>query len=406
MPLPPIVAFSSIDWDYVWQGHQEVMSRLAGAGHPVLFVENTGLRRPKLSDASRIWKRASVLAKTAGHVRQPVPGLQILSPRILPFPYSTAAVALNTRLLEAPIRRWLAGHAGRPLVWAYLPTPLVRSLAQRLSPALFVYHCGDDLPASSDLARPLAESENEVFRSADLVFVTSARLRQKALAYRADVHMMPPGVDYERFEAARVGPAPAPEEVQRLQRPVVGYIGGMHRWFDVPLMAAVVRSLPHVQFLFVGPVQVSIDPLASLPNAHFIGPRPHGDVPRYLRDLDVAIIPYVLDAYTESVYPTKLIEYLAMGLPVVSTPLAEVIAFRDRHGPVVEVAATAEAFTAALTRALEGASSQPAREVRYSVAKAQGWAARVAAMRDLVASTLVDKSAGPEHASPRGRATR
>jgi glycosyltransferase involved in cell wall biosynthesis len=388
----PIVVFSSIDWDYVWQGHHELSSRLAAKGHPVLFVENTGLRRPRLSDTTRLWRRARQLTTTATRASDPVPGLRVLAPRILPFPYSPLVVALNRRILEGPIRRWLAARPESPIVWTYLPTPLVRALAKQLSPRLLIYYCVDDLPASSALASRVAASEAELLRSADLVFVTSERLRQKAMQHRAEVHVFRPGVNYERFAAARTSQTPGPVDISRLHRPRVGYIGGLHPWFDVPLAASVARRLAHVQFVFVGPVQADVTPLMSLPNVHFIGPKAHTEVPYYLREIDVALIPYVLDEYTASVFPTKLNEYLAMGLRVVATPLPEVTAYRDRHGPMVDVASGAEGFASAISRALSEPATQGEREARYEVARSQSWDARIDAMRALMESALHAKS--------------
>src|SRR5262249_23510707 len=154
----------------------------------------------------------------------------------------------------------------------------------------------DDLPASSDLARAIIPSENEMLRSADLVFVTSQRLREKALQHRSTVHVFPPGVAYERFAATRTNRPPVPADVGSIGRPVVGYVGGLHRWFDVALVQRVASSMPDVQFLLIGPATVPVEPLAALKNVHLIGTRPHGEVPVYLAHVDAAIIPYVLDA--------------------------------------------------------------------------------------------------------------
>jgi glycosyltransferase involved in cell wall biosynthesis len=390
MAAAPIVTFSSIDWDYVWQGHQEVMTRLAEAGHPILFVENTGLRRPRLSDWSRIRRRAATLASSASRHTPSVSGLEILAPRILPFPYSSPAVALNRRLLEPPIRQWLARYNTPPIVWTYLPTPLVHALVSRMSPALLIYCCVDDLPASSDLARAIIPSENEMFRVADLVFVTSERLREKALGHRSTVHLFPSGVAFERFDAARTHPPPPSPEVRSLARPIVGYVGGLHRWFDVSLMHQVASSLSDVQFLIVGPATVPVELLASLKNVHLTGARPHEDIPAYLAHVDAAIIPYILDEYTASVFPTKLLEYLAMGLPVVSTSVPEVLAFRNRHGDVVDIADTPDAFAAAIRRALVP-QSPGAREARSRLASSQSWAVRVAGMLEQIRIALAPK---------------
>jgi glycosyltransferase involved in cell wall biosynthesis len=390
MAALPIVTFSSIDWDYVWQGHQEVMTRLAEAGHPILFVENTGLRRPRMSDWSRIRRRAATLASSSNRQTPPVPGLEILAPRILPFPYSSTAVALNRRLLEPAIRNWIGRHQGPPIVWTYLPTPLVHALAAQLSPALLVYYCVDDLPASSDLARAIIPSENEMFRVADLVFVTSQKLRAKALQHRAAVEVFPAGVAYERFEAARTNPPPAPLDMSVLARPIVAYVGGLHRWFDVSLLQNIAAMLPDVQFLIVGPATVPVDALSALKNVHLLGARRHQDIPAYLAHVDAAIIPYVLDDYTASVFPTKLVEYLAMGLPVVSTGIPEVLTFRNRHGDVVDIADTPDAFAASLRRALVP-QSPSARQARVNVAANESWGVRVARMREQIRLALAQK---------------
>ena len=390
MAAQPIVTFSSIDWDYVWQGHQEVMTRLAEAGHPILFVENTGLRRPRVSDWSRIRRRAATLASSSNRQTPPVPGLEILPPRILPFPYSSTATALNRRLLEPAIRNWIARHQGPPIVWTYLPTPLVHALAAQLSPALLVYYCVDDLPASSDLARAIIPSENEMFRVADLVFVTSQKLREKALRHRSAVEVFPPGVAFERFDAVRSNPPPAPLDMSVLARPIVGYVGGLHRWFDVSLLQHVAVMLPDVQFLLIGPATAPVDSLSVMKNVHLLGARRHEDVPAYLAHVDAAIIPYVLDDYTASVFPTKLVEYLAMGVPVVSTPIPEVLAFRNRHGDVVDIAAGTDAFAASVRGAL-ALQSPASRQARIDVAANESWGVRVAGMREQIRLALARK---------------
>jgi len=297
---------------------------------------------------------------------------------------------LNRRLLEPAIRNWIARHDGPPIVWTYLPTPLVHALAARLSPALLVYYCVDDLPASSDLARAIVPSENEMFRVADLVFVTSQKLRAKALQHRAVVDVFPPGVAYERFEAVRTNPPPPRPDVSGLGRPIVAYVGGLHRWFDVSLLQKTVALLPDVQFLLIGPATAPVDSLAALTNVHLIGARRHEDVPAYLAHADAAIVPYVLDDYTASVFPTKLVEYLAMGLPVVSTAVPEVVAFRSRHGDLVDIASTPDAFAAGIRRALVP-QSPAARQARVSVAANESWGVRVAGMREQIRLALAQK---------------
>src|SRR5215475_4338095 len=219
-----IICMSSIDWDFNWQGHQEIMSTLSAWGNRVLFVENTGVR-------SVVWRDWPRLFHRFRHWLRRIPEFQrdlyIYSPVILPLPYSQLARAINYRIVASAIRRWLreAPHS-RPLLWTFLPTPLVHDLIQALDPELTVYYCVDDLPSSSPGARRLGPSDMELLRTADLVFVTSEKLKERAASVRADVHLFPFGVSYEKFERIRTGNGPLPEEFGAVARPIVGYVGG------------------------------------------------------------------------------------------------------------------------------------------------------------------------------------
>src|SRR5204863_9165580 len=128
--------------------------------------------------------------------------------------------------------------------------------------------------------------------------------------------------------------------------------GGLHQWVDQSLLVDVARAMPDMTFALVGPEQTDISALRGCANIHLLGLRPHQELPRYVKAFDVGIVPYRLTEYTANVYPTKLNEYLVMGLPVVATDLPEIRRFNTTHGPVVEVADGPDAFSAAIHRAL------------------------------------------------------
>src|SRR3989338_2029832 len=124
-----IVCFSSIDWDFIWQGHQEIMTRLAKAGNRILFIENTGVRAPRLRDAPRLWQRFLNWRRSTKGFRQEGERLFIYSPIILPFPYSRIARWINRKLMRRALERWMhATNFYRPIIWTFLPTPLVLDL--------------------------------------------------------------------------------------------------------------------------------------------------------------------------------------------------------------------------------------------------------------------------------------
>jgi len=393
---PDVLCLSSIDWDFIWQGHQEIMSALAASGHRVLFVENTGVRAPTVRDLPRVRQRIRNWWRGTKGFREEQPNLFVYSPLLLPLPYSRIARRINRFLMLRTLRRWMrATGFYRPIVWTFLPTPLALDLIRGSDPQLTIYYCIDDLAASSPGARRIVPSEEQLFREADLVFVTSEKLRQRAMRFSSRVHLFPFGVNFERFDGVRTSSEPLPNDLVKLRRPIVGYVGGLHQWVDQTLIAAVASRMPDATFVLVGPLQTEVSALERCPNIRLLGQRPHPDVPRYVKGFDVGIVPYRLTAYTANVYPTKLNEYLVMGIPVVATDLPEVQRFNADHGGAVAVARDPDAFAGAIREALN--DSAPAEiQRRIRVAHTNSWQSRIATMNRLIDETLEGRAAGDQ----------
>ncbi|HEX8030580.1 MAG TPA: ElyC/SanA/YdcF family protein [Vicinamibacterales bacterium] len=390
-----IICLSSIDWDHIWQGHQEIMSTLAADGHRVLFVENTGVRAPTLGqgDLQRVRKRVMTWWRATKGFREERKNLFIYSPLLLPFPYSRVARWINGYFMFRALRRWsevIGFH--RPIVWSFLPTPLALDLINAVDPRLTIYYCIDDLARSSHGARKIVASEEKLFKSADLVFVTSEKLRQRASGFRPDVHLFPFGVSFERFERVRNLAAPPPADVASLPKPIVGYVGGLHQWVDQQLVVETARRMPDVSFVLVGPEQTDISLLKTVPNIHLLGQRSHDEVPAYVNAFDVALIPYRLAEYTANVYPTKLNEYMVMGKPVVATDLPEIRRFNQTHGTIVRIASAADAFVAEIKSALNDRSAD-AHAQRIAVAQENSWRSRLNRMLGLIDTVLAAHAA-------------
>ena len=395
--LPDILCVSSIDWDFIWQGHQEIMSRMAAQGHRVLFVENTGVRAPKVRDLPRVRQRIRNWWRGTKGFRQERPNLFIYSPLLLPLPYFWLARWINRWLLSRALRRWMeAVGFTRPILWTFLPTPLALDIIRAVDPHVTIYYCIDDLASSSPGARKIVTSEERLFKQADLVFVTSERLRERAARYRDDVHLFPFGVNLERFEEVRRASENPPDDLRPLARPVIGYVGGLHQWVDQPLVAAVAERLPEMSFALVGPAQTDVSALERCANVTLFGQRAHPDLPRYVKEFDVGIVPYLLTDYTANVYPTKLNEYLSMGIPVVATDLPEIRRFNRDHGNVVEVAGDADAFAAAIKRSLNGVSTPDVVKRRIEVAQSNSWERRVLAMSRLIDAAMTKRAASDQ----------
>src|SRR5690606_8070484 len=131
-------------------------------------------------------------------------------------------------------------------------------VARAVDPELVVYYCIDDFEASSAGARGVRRSEDRLFREADLVFVTSERLRQRAARFREQVDVFPFAVDFARFESVRLSDEPLPEDIAGLKHPIVGYVGGLHRFVDQRMVTEAAKRLPEVTFAFIGPPQCDV----------------------------------------------------------------------------------------------------------------------------------------------------
>jgi uncharacterized SAM-binding protein YcdF (DUF218 family)/glycosyltransferase involved in cell wall biosynthesis len=388
-----VLCISSIDWDFIWQGHQEIMSTLAAEGHRVLFVENTGVRAPNMRDLPRVRQRFRNWWRGTQGFREERPNLFVYSPLLLPLPYSRPALWINRWLLMRALRRWMrATGFYRPVAWTFLPTPLALDLLHELDPQLTIYYCIDDLASSSLSARRIVPTEQRLFKEADLVFVTSEKLRSRAAQFSDRVHLFPFGVNFERFDDVRTSQEGPPADLEALKRPIVGYVGGLHQWVDQQLIADVASRLADVSFALIGPVQSDVSALERCANVTMLGQRPHPELPRYVKGFDVGIVPYRVTEYTANVYPTKLNEYLVMGIPVVATDLPEIRRFNAEHGQTVSVASDADAFSGAIRAALRGSSGAEV-ERRIAVAHSNSWKSRIEAMQGLIGEGIERRSA-------------
>lgn len=387
-----ILCISSIDWDFIWQGHQELMSRLAAEGHRVLFIENTGVRQVRVSDIGRIRARLKNWRRGTKGFREERPNLFVHSPLVLPLPYSRLAGWINRQVMMRSLTRWMrATGFSRPIAWTFLPTPLAREVIARIDPVATIYHCVDEFASSSADARRIVTSEEQLFRDADLVFVTSEKLRERAAKFSEHVHLFPSGVSLEAFGAARDSRVAVPDDLARLPRPVAGYVGGIHQWVDQDLLVAAATRLPDTSFALIGPSQVDVSRLQACPNVHLLGQRPHAEVPAYIQGFDVGLVPYRIADYTANVYPAKMNEYLAMGKPVVATDLPEVHRFNREHDNVVTVGRTADEFAAAVAGAVTPAGDE-ARRRRIAAAERNGWARRLRDMSALIDEVIASRS--------------
>src|SRR3989338_570787 len=393
-----IICISSIDWDFIWQGHQEIMSTFAENGNRVLFIENTGVRSPSIVDLGRLLKRIKNWLNSIKGYRKERENLYIYSPIVLPFPYSKIAQWINKYILLNSLKHWMkATNFQSPIVWTFLPTVTAANIIKNIDNKMSIYYCIDNFRVSSPSAGKIKKDEIEMIKLVDRVFVTSQKLFEYVTQYKniSKVHIFPFGVNIEGFEKVRDTKPHLPEDMKNIRRPIIGYIGGIHKWIDQSLIKFLADKFKEFSFVFIGPEQTDVSDLKKLNNIYFLGKKDHINLPEYAYQFDVGIIPYSLTPYTENVYPTKMNEYLALGKPVVSTALPEVEIFNNNNGGVVYIGEDYGKFSMGIIEAL-AENSERSKTERIIAAKKNNWSNRIEEMSLIINKTLEEKRVGGE----------
>lgn len=250
-----IIYISSIEWNFLWQGPQEIAQRLAAAGNRLLYIENMGVRAPGLHDASRVVRRLQrwIRAGRAHGVRHVAPNIYVCSPLVLP-PFGARWQREANRRIFLPLVRQAARHLGmrEVLLWTYLPTDTTVDLIDLLREpeSAVIYYCVADFAQLSPHRERLRRIEQELVTRSDLVFTNCSPLAASFARWQRNVHVFPVGVNLDAFPLAvdvsaergtangdhtRAVPASA-ARLRALPKPLIGYVGGMHRHVDYKLM--------------------------------------------------------------------------------------------------------------------------------------------------------------------------
>lgn len=400
-----IICISSIEWGFLWQCPQEIAWRLAQNGNRVLYIENSGVRAPGLSDARRVWRRLKGWARTikSQGVREVAPSIYVCSPLVMPPFGARWQERLNRHLLLPAVRRAARKLGMRDaLLWTYLPTDTANNLIELLREpqSVLVYYCLADFSKLTPNVEQLRRSEQHTIELSDVVFTNCAQLRAYCGRWHENVHVFPPGVSLEAFPLDDAQTAISEQIpplithraekffLKSLPSPVIGYVGGLHRFVDIDLLIELARARPAWSWVFVGSCAIDASKLSALPNVHLLGQQPHKDLNQYLRRFDACIVPYLITPETETVVPTKINEYLAAGKPVVSTELPTVLAFNAEHEAIITAEARSESFLQALEQALATSQQPEARTRRREVAALHDWQRQLEAMSHLIEKEL------------------
>lgn len=389
-----IICISSIDWDFIWQGHQEIMSVFAASGNRVLFIENTGIRPPSFKDFSRIRKRIINWLKSVKGFRKEKENIYIYSPLILPFPYSRIARWVNKYLMLIPLKRWLdIMKFDNPIVWTFLPTGIALDIIHSLRKKALIYYYIADFNQLTRNRNRLKKTEEQLMRECDVIFVQGEYFKKRCLKFNKNVFIFPFGVNGDIFSEFQEKMEHAiPEDMRAIPRPIIGYIGGIHRHLDFGLLRFMAENNPNWSIVLIGPLQTQVSGIKNFKNIYFLNQKDFLRLPQYISQFDVGIVPYLLSEYTNTVYPTKINEYHIMGKPVVSTALPEVIGANRRN--LIRVAKDYKEFASFIKDAINEDKSMFLAE-RVAAARDNSWPNRIEEMSQKVEELIRTKALAP-----------
>lgn len=364
---PTLIALSHLRWDFVFQRPQHILTRSAR------FYDVVVMEEPIWTDGDA--PGVEVFARD--------PGIRIVQPT-LPHGTSQAdAVDHQRRLLDDLV----AAATGPLTLWYY--TPMALPFSRHIEADVTVFDKMDELSAFQNAPPLLLALEQELLEAADVVFTGGASMHEAAAHRHANIHCFPSSIDTAHFGSARRG-MPDPADQETVTHPRLGFFGVIDERMDVALVGEIAALRPDWQLMMIGPV-VKIDP-ATLPradNIHWLGGKQYADLPAYLANWDIGIMPFAINDATRFISPTKTPEFLAAGLPVVSTAIRDVVRPYGEFG-LVEIASTAEETVAAVERLFARDRAPWLARVDAQLAKGswdQVWSDMHAAMLDVAAKS-------------------
>lgn len=324
-----VLCFCHLRWNFVFQRPQHLMLRWARE-HRVFFVEE-----PHYGESPAPELRLRTDDAT---------GVRVVTPHL---PERSAD---EHRTLRRLVSGLVEEHGIEDFVaWYY--TPMALQVSRHLTPRAVVYDCMDELSHFQGAPPELREREKELLERADVVFAGGHHLYEAKRAHHPNVHPFPSSVDVPHFARARSFEG-EPDDQRAIPHPRLGFYGVIDERFDTQLIGQLAALRPDWHLVFLGPV-VKIDPaqLPKGPNLHYLGQKSYEQLPQYLASWDVALLPFALNDATRFISPTKTPEYLAGGLPVISTPIHDVVHPYGELG-LVHIARSAPQFVAAAEQCL------------------------------------------------------
>ena len=376
MNKTPFVIFAGMDWWYHSHAHADVQLAINLAhDRPVLFVNTLGMRMPMPGTTEQPFRRIFRKIKSTSKLfKQPdsnLPGLGVLGAVNVPMFGSPRAAAINASVVAAQVR-WACRRIGatKPICIVTIPTAI--DVVERLDVEDVVYYRSDNHSADPGVNPVIIRQyEDRLFERARIVLYSSnALMNAESDRHKGKAVFFDQGIDAAKFLAPR--PIKEPQDLAGIPHPRIGYYGQLEpHGVDMALLLRTAKEIPEASLVLVGNSAVDTSELAKCSNVHLLGAKPHEEIPSYGYGFDLGIMPRPDSDWSKSSNPIKLKEYLALGLPIVSTWIPELEYYKD----VVRIGRTHDEFVAAVRQTLldGGVGTTESRKARVADAT---WANR------------------------------
>lgn len=308
-----LFCLSHLRWNFVFQRPQHLLTRAARNQKVIYFEE------PVYENVQKPFMRAS----------EPSTNIRVLTPVLPEGVTAPEAIAMQRSLVDNALA---SVQYDKLILWYY--TPMALPFSDHVECDVCVYDCMDELSAFRNAPRELVQMERLLMQRADVVFTGGQSIYEAKRRLHKSIYPFPSSIDVAHFHKARK-PVEDPADQAAIPHPRVGFAGVIDERLDVKLVEQAALKMPDVQFVMIGPV-VKIDPadLPRLPNVHWLGGKSYAELPSYMAHWDMGWMPFALNEATRYISPTKTPEFLAAGMPVVSTAIVDVVRTYGAQGLV------------------------------------------------------------------------
>ena len=369
-----IVVFCHLRWGFVWQRPQQFLSRFAKK-HPILFIEEPFFDKPAGAEPDLQFHRV-------------MPNVTVMCPHI------GSEWNRNPKLPEK-LREWtrdaiermnedMDGAFDRPLLWYYSPMDSAWSLGHFENRGI-VYDCMDELSQFTGAPKQLIDNEKRLMQYADVIFTGGYEMGEKRKKIHDNVHIFGCGVEFSHFNKAADPKTNIPPDIDFMGRPILGWFGVVDERVDYSMVGEMARCRPDWSFAMVGPV-VKVDPnlLPHSPNLFWMGGRDYQQLPHYCAAFDVCMMPFAMNASTQYINPTKGLEYMATGKPIISTPVKDVV---RQWSDIIHIVRNTQEYLNAVDEVIQR-PDKARLEKGLALARASSWENTVKTMQDLIREAI------------------